>query len=174
MSVIFFWIIAFLVTTTAAPTTAAPTTVAPTTVAPTTVAPTTVAPTTAAPTITQGPTGTGTGGGEGGSGGGNGGIGEEMSCSCKLPLLGNSSLAESGRTLNNVVSRVMERKKRSTERDLPIESRGGGHHQPSNSYNDGYQFGSLLQIVVLASLAALAAYGNVIVSMKKLVKVQCS
>ena len=167
MSVIFFWIIAFLVTTTAAPTTAAPTTVAPTTVAPTT-----VAPTTAAPTITQGLTGTG--GGEGGSGGGNGGIGEEMSCSCKLPLLGNSSLAESGRTLNNVVSRVMERKKRSTERDLPIESRGGGHHQPSNSYNDGYQFGSLLQIVVLASLAALAAYGNGIVSMKKLEKVQRS
>ena len=84
-----------------------------------------------------------------------------MTCSCKIPLLSNSSFAESGRKLNKVASRVLEQKKRIT--DLPIVTRDGRNHQPSNSYNSGAKFGSLLQIVVLASLAALAAYGDTFV-----------
>jgi len=131
---------------------------------------TTPAPTTtASPTPAPSPTGTGSGSGEvpvplpggTGSGSGNGGTGgtggtdgEEMSCSCKLPLLDGSS--ESGRKLNSAVSRVVERKKRST-RDV----KGGGHHHyPSNSYSSGSALGNLFQVVLLAGLAALAAYGK--------------
>jgi len=141
----------------------------------TTSAPTTAAPTTAAPTLAPSPTGTGSGSGEvpvplpGGTGSGSGGSGnggtggtggtggaggEEMSCSCKLPLLDGSS--ESGRKLNSAVSRVVERKKRSTR-----DARGGGHHHyPSNSYSSGSALGNLFQVVLLAGLAALAAYGK--------------
>merc|ERR1711909_259625 len=130
----------------------------------TTSAPTTAAPTTAAPTPAPAPspTGTGSGSGEvpGGTGSGSGGSGtggtdgEEMSCSCKLPLLDGSS--ESGRKLNSAVSRVVERKKRSTR-----DARGGGHHHyPSNSYSSGSALGNLFQVVLLAGLAALAAYGK--------------
>merc|ERR1711970_737281 len=114
----------------------------------TTSAPTTAAPTTAAPTPAPSPTGTGGTGGTGGT------DGEEMSCSCKLPLLDGSS--ESGRKLNSAVSRAVERKKRST-RDI----KGGGHHHyPSNSYSSGSALGNLFQVVLLAGLAALAAYGK--------------
>jgi len=114
----------------------------------TTSAPTTAAPTTAAPTPAPSPTGTGGTGGTGGT------DGEEMSCSCKLPLLDGSS--ESGRKLNSAVSRVVERKKRSTR-----DARGGGHHHyPSNSYSSGSALGNLFQVVLLAGLAALAAYGK--------------
>jgi len=145
------------------------TTPAPTTT--TTPAPTTTAPTTASPTPAPSPTGTGTGSGSGevpvplpggtGSGSGNGGTGgtggtdgEEMSCSCKLPLLDGSSA--SGRKLNSAVSRVVERKKRSTR-----DAKGGSHHHyPSNSYSSGSALGNLFQVVILASLAALAAYGK--------------
>jgi len=133
----------------------------------TTPAPTTTASTTASPTPAPSPTGTGSGSGEvpvplpGGTGSGSGGTGgtggtdgEEMSCSCKLPLLDGSS--ESGRKLNSAVSRVVERKKRST-RDV----KGGGHHHyPSNSYSSGSALGNLFQVVLLAGLAALAAYGK--------------
>jgi len=110
---------------------------------------TTPAPTTtASPTPAPSPTGTGGTGGTGGT------DGEEMSCSCKLPLLDGSS--ESGRKLNSAVSRVVERKKRST-RDV----KGGGHHHyPSNSYSSGSALGNLFQVVLLAGLAALAAYGK--------------
>merc|ERR1712128_79576 len=118
----------------------------------TTPAPTTIT-TTASPIPTPSPTGTG-----GGTGGTTGTGGEEMSCSCKLPLLDNSS--ESGRRLNKVASRVVERKKRSTK-DLPVETRGNGHNHPSNSYSSGNALGDLVQVIVLASLAALAAYGKV-------------
>jgi len=134
----------------------------------TTPAPTTTT-TTASPIPTPSPTGTGggngggTGGGTGSGTGGGTGVttgtgGEEMSCSCKLPLLDNSS--ESGRRLNKVASRVVERKKRSTK-DLPVETRGNGHNHPSNSYSSGNALGGLVQVIVLASLAALAAYGKV-------------
>jgi len=112
-------------TTTAAPTTTTP--------APTT---TTTSP---MPAPSPSPTGTGTG-----SGTGTGTGGEEMSCSCKLPLLDHSS--ESGRKLNNVASRLMERKKLITQ-----YTRG---HQAASHY-------SSVQVLVLASLAALAAYGKV-------------
>merc|ERR1712025_121886 len=122
---------------------------------------TTAAPvtTTASPVPSPSPTGTGsgTGGGTGGTGGGTGGTGgsttgEEMSCSCKLPILDGSSA--SGRKLNNAVSRVVERKKRSTR-----DTRGHNHY-PSNSYSSGSALGNLVQVVILASLAALAAYGK--------------
>jgi len=124
----------------------------------TTQAPTTTPePTTQPPTATQPPTGE-TGGGSGETGGSN--SENDMSCSCKLPLLSDST--ESGRRLSNVASRVFQRKKRSTEIELPAFERGGGHHHaPSNSYTSGYNFGSLVQVLILASLAALAAYGKV-------------
>ena len=121
----------------------------------TTSAPTTAAQTTAAPNPAPSPTGTG--GGNGGTGGGATG-GEEMSCSCKLPLLDGSSFAASGRKLSNVAARVLERKKRSATEDFPLKTRG--HNHPSNSYSSGNALGSLVQVVILASLAALAAYGN--------------
>jgi len=131
-----------------------------TTSAPTTAAPTTAAPTTPAPTGTGGGNG-GTGGGEGTGGTGGTGAtgGEEMSCSCKLPLLDNSSFAESGRKLSNVAATVLQRKKRSATEALPRKTRG--HNHPSNSYSSGNALGSLVQVVILASLAALAAYGKV-------------
>ena len=95
----------------------------------------------------------------GGTGGTGGTDGEEMSCSCKLPLLDGSS--ESGRKLNSAVSRVVERKKRSTR-----DAKGGSHHHyPSNSYSSGSALGNLFQVVILASLAALAAYGNIKMSL---------
>merc|ERR1712025_522037 len=100
--------------------------------------------TTASPVPSPSPTGTG------GTGGGT--TGEEMSCSCKLPILDGSSA--SGRKLNNAVSRVVERKKRSTR-----DTRGHNHY-PSNSYSSGSALGNLVQVVILASLAALAAYGK--------------
>eukprot|EP00091_Calanus_sinicus_P008969 TRINITY_DN2129_c0_g1_i1.p1 TRINITY_DN2129_c0_g1~~TRINITY_DN2129_c0_g1_i1.p1 ORF type:complete len:271 (-),score=85.21 TRINITY_DN2129_c0_g1_i1:68-880(-) len=82
-----------------------------------------------------------------------------MSCSCKLPLLDNSSFAETGRKLSHVAARVMERKKGSATDDLLRKTRG--HNHPSNSYSSGNALGSLVQVVILASLAALAAYGKV-------------
>jgi len=121
---------------------------------------TTEAPTTTPEPTTQPPTGE-TGGGSGGTGGAGGSNSEDdMSCSCKLPLLGDSS--ESGRKLSNVASKVFKRKKRSTEGEFSALERGKGHnHAPSYSYTSGYNFGSLVQVLVLASLAALAAYGKV-------------
>ena len=130
-----------------------------TTSAPTTAAPTTAPQTTAAPNPAPSPTGTGGGnGGTGGTGGTGATGGEEMSCSCKLPLLDGSSFAESGRKLSHVAARVLERKKRSATEDLPLKTRG--HNHPSNSYSSGNALGSLVQVVILAALAALAAYGN--------------
>merc|ERR1719295_182007 len=81
--------------------------------------------------------------------------GEEMSCSCKMPLMDETP---TGRKLNSAASRVLERKKRAT-RDWQVQDERG-HKPPSNSYNNGLAFGSLLQVVVLASLAALAGIGK--------------
>merc|ERR1712228_163680 len=48
--------------------------------------------------------------------------------------------------------------KRAT-RDWQVQDEKG-HNHPSNSYNNGLAFGSLLQVVVFASLAALAGIGK--------------
>jgi len=100
--------------------------------------------TTPSPTTTEGG-----GGGEGGHGE-TGGEEGEMSCACKLPMLDESIFAESGRKLSDATAKVLERRKNEASR---------GHNQ---SYNNGYAFGSLLQVVVLASFAALAGVGKAV------------
>lgn len=72
-----------------------------------------------------------------------------------MPLMDETP---TGRKLNSAASRVLERKKRAT-RDWQVQDERG-HKPPSNSYNNGLAFGSLLQVVVLASLAALAGIGK--------------